>query len=91
VHDAAVGQILDPHFDRHPSSEVSYNLLVAISAIDEDPEQNLFEIGPFYNPKFISWHVAQENEKEFTIEYGPYDKRQSLRLGVNLQSLRIVH
>ena len=70
--------------------EVSHNLLVAISAFDEDPEQNLFEIGPFYNPKFISWQVDQTYEKEFVIEYGPYDQRQTLRMGVNLQRLRII-
>ena len=73
-----------------PSSEVSYNLLVAISAFDQEPEQNLFEIGPFYNPKFVSWQVHQKYEKEFVLEYGPYNERESLRVGVNLQSLWII-
>ena len=35
--------------------EVSHNLLIAVSEFDEQPKQNLFEIGPFYNPKFIKW------------------------------------
>ncbi|NER11769.1 hypothetical protein SAMN06265375_1141 [Muriicola jejuensis] len=73
-----------------PSSEVSDNLLVAISAFDEEPEQNLFKIGPFLNPKVISWQVDQEYEKTFVVEHGPYDKRKALRLGVNLQSMRII-
>ncbi|MBT8223282.1 MAG: hypothetical protein KJO94_02425 [Eudoraea sp.] len=75
----------------YPSSEVTHNLLVAVSAFDEEPEQNLFEIGPFYNPKFISWQVDQKNYKEFVIEYGPYDKIQSTKLGVDLKSLRIIN
>jgi hypothetical protein len=74
----------------YPSSEVSHNLLVAISSFDEEPEQNLFQIGPFYNPEFISWQVEQEYDKEFVIEYGPYEKRATLRLGVNLQNLWIM-
>ena len=72
------------------NSEVSHNLLIAVSAFDEDPEQNLFEIGPFYNPKFISWHVDQEYAKAFVIEHGPHNQRQSVRLGVDLQSLRLI-
>jgi len=72
------------------SSEVSYHLLVAISAFDEEPEQNLFQIGPFLNPKIISWQVDEEYEKTFVVEYGLHDKRKSIRLGVSLQRLWIV-
>lgn len=51
------------------SCEVSHNLLIAVSEFDEEPNQNLFEIGPFYNPKFIKWTDIKEYEREFTIEY----------------------
>lgn len=37
------------------SSEVSHNLLIAVSEFDEEPNQSLFEIGSFYNPKFVKW------------------------------------
>ena len=73
-----------------PSSEVSYNLLVAISAFDEEPEQRLFQIGPFLNPKVVSWQIDRENEKTFVVEYGHYDRRKSVRLGISLQRLRII-
>ncbi len=33
--------------------EVSHNLLIAVSEFDEEPNQNLFDIGPFFNPKFL--------------------------------------
>jgi len=36
------------------SREVSHNLLIAVSEFDEAPNQSVFEIGPFYNPKFIN-------------------------------------
>lgn len=50
-----------------PSSEVSHNLLIAVSEFDEEPNQNLFEIGPSYNPKFIQWISIKESQKEFEI------------------------
>jgi len=40
--------------------EISYNLLVAVSEFDEEPNQNLFDIGDFYNPKFIKWTKIKE-------------------------------
>ena len=49
------------------SCEVSYNLMIAISEFDENPNQNVFEIGPFINPKFVNWTKSQDHEK--TIEF----------------------
>ncbi|ALM06402.1 hypothetical protein SB49_00160 [Sediminicola sp. YIK13] len=72
-----------------PNSEVTYNLLVAVSEFDEEPNQNLFEIGPFYDPHFITWTNDKEYQKEFEIEYGEYDNRKSLRLKVNINELDI--
>ena len=73
----------------YASSEVSHNLLIAVSEFDEEPNQNLFEIGTFYNPKFIKWTNKEENEKEFEIEYGPYSKRQTIKLKINIEELKI--
>ncbi len=70
--------------------EVSSNLLVGVSGFDEEPEQSLFEIGPFYNPKFISWLNLKEYEKEFVIRYGPMDEPKSLKLYISLKELRII-
>ena len=69
--------------------EVSHNLLIAVSEFDEQPKQNLFEIGPFYNPKFIKWTEENENQKEFEIEYGVYDNRISVKLKVNINELNM--
>ena len=71
-----------------PSCEVSHNLLIAISEFDEEPNQNLFEIGPFYNPKFVKWNGEKESQKEFEIEYGAYDMRKSVKLKVNIHELK---
>ena len=67
--------------------EVSHNLLIAVSEYDEQPLQNLFEIGPFYNPKFIKWTGINESQKEFEIEYGTYSIGKSIKLKVNINEL----
>ena len=69
--------------------EVSHNLLIAVSEYDEQPLQNLFEIGPFYNPKFIKWTGLKESHKEFEIEYGAYSNGKSIKLKVNINELKI--
>ena len=68
--------------------EVSHNLLIAVSEFDEEPNQNLFEIGPFYNPKFVKWTKKKEYQKEIEIEHGAYDNRKSIKLKVNINELK---
>lgn len=69
--------------------EVSHNLLVAVSEYDEQPVQNLFEIGPFFNPKFVKWLEVKKYQKEFEIEYGVFDSRKSVKLIVNINELKM--
>ncbi|OZV70119.1 hypothetical protein [Winogradskyella aurantia] len=71
------------------SCEVSHNLLIAVSEFDEEPNQNLFEIGPFYNPKFIKWTEIKEYEREFEVEFGIYNNRKTVRLKVNINELKL--
>ena len=71
------------------SCEISHNLLIAISEFDEEPNQNLFEIGPFYNPKFIKWTEIKEYEREFEVEFGIYNNRKTVRLKVNINELKL--
>jgi hypothetical protein len=71
------------------SGEVSHNILIAVSEFDIAPKQNLFEIGPFFNPKFINWYGKTEYEKEFEIEYGIYDDRKTIRLKININEMTI--
>ena len=73
-----------------PNSEVSYNLLIAVSEVDEKPDQNLFEIGPFYNPKVVEWTFEDEYEEEIEIEYGIYKSRQTVKLKININELEII-
>ncbi|PTM08351.1 MAG: hypothetical protein DA407_08270 [Bacteroidetes bacterium] len=70
-----------------PSSEVSHNLLIAVSEFDEAPNQSVFEIGPFISPKFIAWTSVKEHEREFTIEHGVFDNRETIKLKTNLNEL----
>ena len=71
------------------SGEVSHNLLIAVSEFDENPNQSVFEIGPFINPKYVNWTELQDYEKEFEVEYGVYDKRKRLNLVININELKI--
>ncbi len=69
--------------------EVSHNLLIAVSEFDEGPNQNLFEFGPLYNPKFIEWTRMNEYEREFEVEYGTYDAPKIVTLKVNINELKL--
>ena len=71
------------------SSEVSHNLLIAVSEFDEEPNQSLFEIGPFYNPKFMKWTYVKEYEKKFEVEYGVYKNRKIVKLKININELKM--
>lgn len=68
--------------------EVSHNLLIAVSEYDEYPKQNLFEVGPFYNPKIIKLE-SQERHKLFTVEYGEFDSRKSVKMKVSIDDLAL--
>lgn len=72
-----------------PSSEASHNLLIAVSEFDEEPNQSLFEIGPFYNPKFMKWTDVKEYEKEFVVEYGNYNNQNTVKLIININELKM--
>ena len=68
---------------------MSHNLLIAVSEHDEEPNQNLFEIGPFFNPKLVEWTNNMENQRSFVIEHGVYDKRKSVNLQVSINELKM--
>ena len=71
------------------NSEVSHNLLIAVSEFDEEPNQSLFEIGTFYNPKFVKWTDKKEYEKEIEVEYGVYNNRKIVKLKININELKM--
>ena len=69
--------------------EISHDLYVAVSAIDEAPEQNLFILSSLYNPEFIKWSKKEKYNRSFQIEYGAADKRKIINLNVDLKELNI--
>jgi hypothetical protein len=71
------------------NSEISSNLLIAVSEFDEEPNQSLFEIGPFLNPNFVKWLLNKEYEKEFEIEYGTHNNRKTVKLRININELKV--
>ena len=71
------------------SSEVSHNLLIAVSEFDEEPNKSLFEIGAFYNPKLIKWNGETKYENQFEIEYGIYNNRKTVKLKININELKM--
>ena len=70
------------------TSEVSHNLLIAISEFDEEPKQSLFESGPFLNPRFMRWNI-QKDKLSFIIEHGIFDDRKQLNLRIDINDVTI--
>lgn len=70
--------------------EVSHNLLIAVSEFDEEPNQSLFEVGPLINPVFVEWIEIKEYERRFEIEYGIHNSRETRKLKVNINELKLV-
>ncbi len=70
----------------YPSSEVSHNLLLAISGFDEAPDQNLFEIGPFYDPRFVEWNIMEDAQR-FSIDFLEFGSRQEREYAIELGEL----
>lgn len=73
----------------YDNSEVTHVIYVAITEYDEEPRHNLFKIGSFYNPKFLKW-IQNDYGDVFVIEYGEYNHRKSLKIGVDLFELGII-
>ena len=73
----------------YPSSEVSYNLLVAVSQMDDAPEQHVYQVGPFHNPSFGGWDYITNYRKEFSIIHGTASERDTLGFEIKLKELAI--
>jgi hypothetical protein len=71
----------------NPSSEVSHDVLVAVSEFDDAPMQNLFEIGPFINPKFIKWVEVNQYNKSFEIEHGNFHERKRIKFKAHIDEI----
>jgi hypothetical protein len=72
----------------YATCEVSHNLLIAVSEYDEQPKQNLFEIGPFYNPKIVRLN-SFVTYKIIFVEYGEFESRESIQMKVSIDDLKM--
>ena len=72
----------------YASSEVIHDLLIAVSEYDELPDQSVFRVSSFYNPKIMDWKT-ENLEPVVLIEYGPYDERKQLTIQISLQKITL--
>nr|WKN35224.1 hypothetical protein K4G66_22865 [Tunicatimonas sp. TK19036] len=70
------------------SGEVTHDLLIAVSEYDEAPNQSLFRISSFYNPKIMEWKMDNP-EPIVVIEYGPYNDRKAIEIQIGLQKIAL--
>ena len=73
----------------YSNGEITENIYVSVSEYEEIPNQNLFCISEFYNPKFVKWENEKEKTIEFVITYGPADKLKSQRFEISLDNVKI--
>ena len=71
-----------------PNSEVTHNYFIAVSEMDENPKQNLFEVGPFYNST-IHFHSTNNDVKEFEIEFGAIDNLKVAKFKISISELKL--
>lgn len=69
------------------SSEVSHSILVAVSEIDDAPQEELFIAGPFLNPIFLQWEENEKDAKIFGVLVGTANNRKKLIFQVSLEGL----
>jgi hypothetical protein len=69
------------------SEEVSTKFLIAVSEFGELPDQSLFSVGDFYNPKIIKFSSLKNNDCLLQIEYGAYKSRKKITLNISLNKV----
>jgi hypothetical protein len=71
------------------SGEITENIYVAVSEYGEMPDQNLFCISEFYNPKFLRWENEKAKTIDFVISYGPADNLKTQRFEISLDIVKL--
>jgi hypothetical protein len=59
--------------------EVSHNFYLLVNGYDEQPVGNLYNIGPFYNPR-IEKPVKARDQAFLMVESGPYNHRKKTKV-----------
>jgi hypothetical protein len=70
------------------TDEISFSYLIAISEFDEHPEQSLFEVEGFINPKILD---VKPKSEDFTvsIEHGMLTNRKTVVISVSLHKVEL--
>ncbi|MDB5140167.1 MAG: hypothetical protein JWR12_2083 [Mucilaginibacter sp.] len=58
------------------TDEVSKRILIAVSSIDDSPEQHLYTIGNFYNPKIVKFDKLNNNNFQLILRYGSPNSKE---------------
>ena len=59
------------------NGEITHDLFFAISEFDELPEQNLFRVSEFYNPKVESIDYSDIKKPVIEISFGSSSEREN--------------
>lgn len=73
------------------TDEVSNKYLIAISSSDETPDQMLYSVGDFYNPKILKFLPGKKDDYLLSIEYGAYKLRKKINLDITLSKIVVVN
>jgi len=71
------------------TDEVSNRYLIAVSSIDEVPDQYLFNVGDFYNPKILKFEQLKNGNYRVTFEHGVFKARRRMYLNISLKMVTL--
>lgn len=73
------------------TDEVSNRFLIAVTNGDEVPEQHLFNIGDFYDPKIIKWEKLKDKYRLYIDYGGTFKGRRKITLNISLNAVVVVN
>jgi hypothetical protein len=77
----------DPVSAGYANGEVTNKLYITVSEDGELPDQKVYVIGSFYDPKAIKWDNKNPKHPEFTIEYGEFNAKKRVTFIIGLDKI----
>lgn len=71
------------------TDQASNKFFIATTDGDEVPEQHLFTVGNFYNPKVVKFDVLKNRDYLLTIEYGFFKNRKKVSFNISLSKVTV--
>ena len=71
----------------YANGEITHDLYFTVSQYGELPEQNLFRVGEFYNPKIESIDSANNTKPIIEISFGELGERQRINFELTIGEL----